>query len=47
MVSLLARNYRAFIRKQHAYVLQSVLFAQFNINLREFGESFPLMSELL
>lgn len=45
MVSLLARNYRAFIRKQR--VLQSVLFAQFNINLREFGESFPLMSELL
>ena len=45
MVSLLARNYRVFIRKQH--VLQSVIFAQVNINLREFGESFPLMSELL
>ena len=45
MVSLLARNYRAFIRKQRAF--QSVLFAQFNIDLRGFGESFPLMSELL
>ena len=45
MVSLLARNYRVFIRKQH--VLQLVIFAQVNINLREFGESFPLMSELL